>query len=285
MTTSQDFLADLLQASRLTAIVDIGANPIDGTPPYQRMLAKHLCTVVGFEPQAAALESLNTRKSDFETYLPYAVGDGSRGVLKVCQASGMSSLLTPEPSILECFLGFVGWGTVIQEVPVVTKTLDSIVEIDALDLLKIDVQGGELSVFRNGSSRLAKAVAVQTEVSFVPLYKNQPIFGEIDLALRALGFIPHMFAQINKRMILPCHNENQPFAPMNQLLEADIVYVRNFSQPDNMESDQLKHLALIAHHCYGSYDLTIKCLHDLTLRGSIDSNAVGQYLSFLKQPN
>ena len=42
---------------------------------------------------------------------------------------------------------------------------------------------------------------------------------------------------------------------MNQLLEADVVYVRDFTFPDKMSSEQLKHLALIAHHCYGSYDL------------------------------
>jgi hypothetical protein len=34
-----DPLFDLLQPARLTAVVDIGANPIDGDPPYKRMLA------------------------------------------------------------------------------------------------------------------------------------------------------------------------------------------------------------------------------------------------------
>ena len=46
-----DFLSDLLGPARLTSVVDIGANPVDGDPPYKPMLEKRLCRVTGFEPQ------------------------------------------------------------------------------------------------------------------------------------------------------------------------------------------------------------------------------------------
>lgn len=282
MTDATDRLADFLRAERLTAVVDIGANPIDGDPPYKKMLTKRLCTLVGFEPQSEALAKLNESKSDLETYLPYAVGDGSCGTLKICQAPGMTSLFTPEPRILNQFWGFSQFGRVLREVEVDTRTLDSITEIGAFDFLKIDVQGGELAVFRGGRLRLGGAVAIQAEVSFMPLYKNQPVYGEIDLALRGLGFVPHMFASINKRMILPLHNAENPGAVMNQLLEADVVYVRDFTFPDRMSDEQFKHLAMIAHHCYGSYDLAAHCIHQLAQRGSLPPDAVGQYLSILK---
>jgi hypothetical protein len=85
MTTS-DPLIELLSPERLTAVVDIGANPIDTDPPYKRMLVNRLCTLVGFEPQAEGLAKLNAMKSDLETYLPYAVGDGGSGILKICHA-------------------------------------------------------------------------------------------------------------------------------------------------------------------------------------------------------
>jgi hypothetical protein len=130
--------------------------------------------------------------------------------------------------------------------------------------------------------RLGSAVAIQAEVSFMSLYKNQPVYGEIDLALRGLGFVPHMFASINKRMILPLHNAQNPGAVMNQLLEADVVYVRDFTFPDRMSDEQFKHLAMIAHHCYGSYDLAAHCVHQLAQRGCLPSDAVAQYLTILK---
>jgi hypothetical protein len=126
---------------------------------------------------------------------------------------------------------------------------------------------------------LTGAVMVHTEVSFVPLYKGQPVFGDIDLALRALGFIPHMFANINKRMILPVHYADNLYASMNQLLEADIVYVRDFTQPDRMNSEQLKHMALVAHHCYGSYDLAANCIQHLISRSVVPPDSIERYLA------
>jgi FkbM family methyltransferase len=280
MTTIADPLFEILRPERLTAVVDIGANPIalDGDPPYKPMLMKRLCTLVGFEPQAEGFAALNAQKSDLETYLPYAVGDGGRGILNLCLARGMSSLLTPNPRILDCFPHFDEFGRVVGEAPVETRALDSIAEIKALDFLKIDVQGSELSIFRSGSARLAGAVALQTEVSFVPLYKNQPVFGDIDLALRALGFLPHMVVNLSKRMILPLHRTNEPYAAMNQVLEADVVYVRDFTEPDRMSAEQLKHLALIAHHCYQSYDLAAKCIRDLALRGFAPEDGLDRYM-------
>jgi hypothetical protein len=35
-------LRDILSPSRLTSIVDVGANPIDSHPPYRRMLEEGL---------------------------------------------------------------------------------------------------------------------------------------------------------------------------------------------------------------------------------------------------
>ena len=282
MTVSKDPFASLLRADRLTAVVDIGANPIDGAPPYKGMLQKRICTLVGFEPQPEALARLNAGKSDMETYLPYAVGDGTRGTLKVCQAPGMTSLYMPNPRVLSMFPNFIHFGRVVREIEIETRTLDSVSEIGQLDFLKIDVQGSELAIFNNGKSRLGDAVAVHTEVSFIPLYLGQPVFGDIDLAMRELGFVPHMFAAINKRMILPLHNASNPNMTMNQLLEADIVYVRDFTDPESMSVEQLKHLALIAHHCYGSIDLATNCLHQLMQRGAMGADAIERYLAIVK---
>jgi len=274
-------VAELLAAERLTAIVDIGANPTDGFPPYYHMLKQRLCTVIGFEPQAAEFEMLMARKGDLETYLPYAVGDGSTGTLNICQAPGMSSLLTPDVAALDCFPFYSHFGTVRRQVPLETRTLDSMSEIKALDYLKIDVQGSELTIFRNGRSLLSNAVAVQTEVSFVQFYKDQPGFGEIDTELRALGFIPHMFTNIEKRMILPIQNVNDRLAHINQMLEGDIVYVRNFTQAEKMSVEQLKHLALVAHYVYGSYDLAGNCIYHLMSRGVLPSDSVTRYLALI----
>lgn len=272
-------LTDFLQPERLTSVVDVGANPIDGDPPYKPLLQRRLCRLVGFDPFPDVLNPLNAAKSDLETYLPYAIGDGGSHVLKLCRGIGFASLLQPDPVALMHFPQFSELGQVVREIALDTRRLDDIAEIDAIDLLKIDIQGSELSVFAHGRDRLAKAVAIQTEVSFIPLYKNQPVFGDIDLALRGLGFVPHMFAAINKKMIAPMMGPN-PAAAINQVVEADMVYVRDFLKADAMSSEQLKHLAIIAHYCYGSIDLAANCIHHLESRGAVLAGTKGRYLNF-----
>jgi FkbM family methyltransferase len=278
---SDDPLLKLFRPERLTAVVDIGANPIDGDPPYKTLLQIRGCRLTGFEPQAEALATLNTRKSDLETYLPNVIADGKPATLRICRAPGMTSLYKPAAQMLKHFHGFPEWGTVVKEIAVLTTRLDDVIAEDALDFLKIDIQGGELTAIENGQRCLTRAVAIQTEVSFFPLYEGQPTFAEVDQALRKLGFIPHTFAAINRRMIAPLYDEKKPYAALNQLLEADVVYVRDFTQPQRMSDDQLKHLGIIAHHCYRSFDLATNCIFHLCQRQAIPADSIQRYAALM----
>jgi FkbM family methyltransferase len=278
-----DPLFALLQLDRLPSVVDIGANPIDGTPPYRPLLEKELCQLTGFEPQAAALAELNKKKGRLENYLPHVVGDGSNCSFNVCRASGMSSVFLPNPKVLKLFANFSTWGEVVDTISLPTRRLDDIAEVEKIDYLKIDVQGSELSVINNGKLKLGRAVCIQTEVSFIALYQDQPVFGDIDLALRALGLVPHAFVAINKRLIAPAFDANNPYAGLNQLIEADVVYVRDFADADAMDVEQLKHLALIAHHCYRSHDLVLNCFAHLIKRDALPGEAMDRYMAIIRQ--
>jgi FkbM family methyltransferase len=274
-----DALRELVSPSRLTHVVDVGANPLDGgKPPYLPMLNAGICHVTGFEPQHEALLTLQRMRGPNELYLPYAVGDGSSHTLKVCRAAGMTSLLEPNPLTLALFPSLQPLAEVIQRVPVETRRLDDIREIEHLDLLKIDIQGGELPVFQNGTAKLAETVAIQTEVSFMPWYQNQPPFGEVDSELRRQGFVPHCFTEVRGRRIGNFTVGGVAPQCLNQLTEADIVYARDFTHPDVIADEQLKHLALIAHHCYRSFDLAFQCLVLLEERQVLETGSSQRYL-------
>lgn len=278
---SQNGLSELLQPAHMTVVVDVGANPIDGAPPYAKMLAAGLCEVIGFEPQADALAALMSRKGSRERYLPIAVGDGRPHVLNICRASGMTSLLQPNMAVLELFGSLRHSGEVIQKVPIQTCRLDDVAEIVHFDLIKIDIQGGELSVFRGGTARLSAAVAIHTEVSFITLYEGQPSFGDIDLELRKQGFVPHAIAALKKWPIAPCVVNGNPRQPLNQVIEADMVYVRDISRPALLSDEQLKQIALIAHHCYGSFDLALRCIVLLEQRKVLPTGAQRAYIDLV----
>jgi FkbM family methyltransferase len=243
------------------------------------MLSAGLCHVTGFEPQREPLLALQRACGPNELYLPYAVGDGNAHTLKLCRASGMTSLLEPDPTTLGLFPTLQSLGEVVERVPLATRRLDDISEIEHLDLLKIDIQGTELAVFRNARTKLAEAVAIQTEVSFMTWYQNQPLFGEVDLELRSQGFIPHCFAEVRGRAIGAFVVEGGARPRLTQLTEADIVYVRDFTHPDVMTGEQLKQLALIAHHCYGTFDLAYRCVALLEERHVVEIGSSRRYLA------
>jgi FkbM family methyltransferase len=283
MNDSVSPVLDLVRCSRLTRVVDIGANLIEGEPSYKPMLDAKLCRVIGLEPQQDALAELLQRRGPLENYLPYAVGDGGKHRLTLTGASGMASLFRPDPKRLALFNGFTDWGVTKGEVEISTQRLDDIEEIGEFDLLTIDIQGGELMAFQNGREKLQQAVAVQTEVSFVPLYEKQPVFGQVDLELRSQGFLPHSFKEIKRWSISPTIFAGNFCVGQNQLLEADIVYVRDIAYPERLTDEQLSHLAMIAFHVYGSVDLAHFCIRQLSQRGCTSAQAGVQFLDRIEQ--
>ena len=156
MNANSDPLFDLLRPERLTSVVDIGANPLDRRRPALQADA----ATSGCAPWSASSRSPRrwtsciAQKGDLETYLPYAVGgETQRHCCKVCHAPGMTSLLHAGAAHAgTCFPGFADFGHVLKEVPIETRALDGIAEITHIDHLKIDVQGSELNIFRNGAA-------------------------------------------------------------------------------------------------------------------------------------
>jgi FkbM family methyltransferase len=271
----------VLAPQRLTRVLDVGANPIDGDPPYKAMLDSRLCEVVGFEPNPQAFERLQRRKGPNEVYLPFAVGDGEAHVLNIYKAAGFSSLLEIRPEIRDLLPSFSRGTELSRQLPVVTQKIDSCDEIPDFDFLKIDIQGGELSVLQNAHRKLSSAIAVQIEVSFLPLYQSQPGFGQIDVELRSLGFLPHTFVALKKWLIAPITKKGRRWDPINQLLEGDLVYFRDYTNPDHMSDEQLRHLAMVAHYCYGSFDVSARCMQILDNRLGAGSGLLHSYVEAL----
>lgn len=249
-------LLDSAQESRVRIkVVDVGANPIDGQPPYAPLMSTGQADIVGFEPNPAALAELLAKKGPNETYMPFAVGDGQRHTLHICQAPGMTSLLEPNENVLKLFHGFSDWGRVMGTEEIDTVRLDDIPETNGVDYLKIDIQGGELMVFQSAPRRLADALVIHTEVEFLPLYKGQPLFSDVDSFLRSQGFVLHRFEPLVSRAMKPILVNNSPYAPFKQTIWADAIFVRSFLNLSGLDRTELLKLSTILHDCYQAYDL------------------------------
>jgi FkbM family methyltransferase len=252
-------------------ILDIGANPIGGDPPYAKLLADGRAEIIGFEPNPAAFAMLQTEKGDAETYLPHAVGDGGRHVLHICQAPGMTSLLEPDPAVLQLFHGFPDWGRVLSTKPIDTVRLDDLEQTRGTEMIKIDIQGAELMVLQNATDRLATTLLIQTEVEFLPLYRGQPLFAEVDSFLRSHGFMLHRFFPSVSRVVQPLLVNNDVFAGLGQIVWADAVFIRDLTQMDRLTDAQLIAMATLLHYCYRSVDVALHLLgeHDRRTGGAL----------------
>ena len=253
----------LLDLSCRVKVVDVGANPLEDVPPYLPMLRNGHATVIGFEPNPEALQRLNAAKGAAELYFPYAVGDGSRRTINFCAAQSMTSLLKPNMELLSLLPRFAEWSRVVATAEIETVRLDDVPETDGMDMLKIDIQGGELMVFENAVDRLRNGLVVHTEVLFVAMYHDQPTYTDLDLCLRQLGYVLHRFEPLISRTVGPL-DVGRPYEGMGQLIWADAIFVRDFMKLDQLTDEQLLRFAVILHDCYRSYDLVLLLLaeHD-----------------------
>ncbi|MEZ5758829.1 MAG: FkbM family methyltransferase [Emcibacteraceae bacterium] len=96
-------------------------------------------------------------------------------------------------------------------------TLDSLLEGENVDFIKIDTQGYELEVFRGGIKTLAKAQAVLMEVSLIEINKGAPLIEEVLTFMKMQGFVSYDIVEIHRRPLDGATNQ------------IDILFVRHDS--------------------------------------------------------
>jgi len=241
-------------------VVDIGAMYLGpNKDSFDALLKKGDVSIVGFEPVQSECERLNAmhgvgKHAAKRLYLPYAVGDGSIRTFNITNSLATSSLYEPYTELLDKFQNLENYVQVVQRKEMQTRRLDDIPEAAGADYIKVDVQGAELDVFRGAKNVLKDVVVVQTEVEFVPLYRGQPLFAEVDQILRENGFLFHKLSSTAGRMFKPLIRDNNPDKHGSQMLWADAVYIKNFMNLDELSSEKLLKLAIILHEIYDSLD-------------------------------
>jgi FkbM family methyltransferase len=276
------YLLGLLPFARLTTFCDVGANPIS-EPPYLGLLRAGACRVVGFEPNPEAFAELEKAKGPNEIYFPQAVGDGKTHILHLYRNPGLSSIFEPHLPGLKA-LGRRGWAQMAQDVEMKTVALDKIADLPPFDCLKIDIQGGEKIVFKNGRKAMANAVAVIVEMRWMQLYEGEPMAGGVDDELRAQGFILHKF-MFNKGAMLANSQMRRLQRSLNsdQLIDGDAVYLRHPGKLEELSDDQLCHLALLGAAIVSSNSLVVAALDELVRRGKVDRGAPAAYVDTLPE--
>lgn len=276
---TQAGLQGLLGTVEPLQVLDVGAACLAEVPIYKPLLDLGLAHLSAFEGDQRQIEQIHRTYAPHVTVYPDFLFDGSRQTLyEASGPSGMTSLLKPRAKALKFFNGFERFGQVLRTASVQTRRLDDIEELPALDFVKLDIQGAELTVLKNGLNKLAGCLAIQLEISFICLYENQPGFGEVDVWMRSRGFVPHRFIDVKRWSIAPTVRNQDARVPFNQLLEGDIVYIRDPLRLSALSAGQLRKAALLAHHGFQSPDLCVHLLLELSSRGLLPPGAHLRYL-------
>ncbi|NTT87499.1 FkbM family methyltransferase [Tabrizicola fusiformis] len=269
-----------LPFARLTRVVDVGANPLLDAAPYAALLRLGGCDVVGFEPQDKAFAALMRDKGPNETYFPHAVGDGSAQILHLYTSQGFASVFPPNPEARILATG--DWQEITAKVPFQTVRLDDLDTLGAVDLIKIDIQGGEAAVLAHALGALGEAVVVITEQRYFRLYEGEPMAAGVDAVLTAQGFAIHKLLSINSFQL---NSSRRKFlareATADQAVDGDVAYIRNPAGIAGWSDQQVLHLTLLASLVLESHSLVLYCLDEAVRRGLARRNLADAYLRLL----
>ena len=265
-------------------IIDIGAAAIAEKPIYSKLVEDQIANLNAFEGDKRQSDKLKSRYGNNVKLYNEFLFDGSVQNLYLAHPdSGMTSLFKPSEKVLKFFNGFSKFGKIEKIEKIKTEKLDNIFELPHIDFAKLDIQGSELTVLKNGVEKLKNCLAIQLEVSFVCLYEDQPSFGEVDLWMRSNGYLPHTFLDIKRWSISPTIFNNNFRQPGNQLLESDIIYIKDPFKLDLLSTNQLKKFILISHYLFKSIDLSVYLILELERRNVLDKQTFKNYISNFKK--
>lgn len=167
-------------------LIDIGAaGAIE--PRWKKI--EPVLNYIGFEPDERSRISLEQKENNCLKYtiLPYALWETKGNIaINLCKAPQVSSYYPPNREFLDLFPNPKRFDIESSET-LDTEKLDDL-NLASADFMKIDIQGGELNALRGGVSLLEKTLGLELEVEFLPLYSQQPLFGEISEFLSKSGF-------------------------------------------------------------------------------------------------
>ena len=263
-------------------IAQIGSRKLSGADDYSSqswgIFAPNL-TIYGFEADADECKRMNQNLKERnirhqEKHIPIALSNTQgKSQLYVTKEKACSSLYEPNGNYASRFRSSLPEFLTLDYISEIeTTTLDSFCAselIDTIDFLQVDVQGAELNIFQ-GAQQIIKnsTLAIQTEVEFAPIYKNQPLFADVDNHLRQQGFFLQGFKGlhcISKKSFPVEIKAGIPQYLSGQLLWSDAFYFQDLlSQPSSVSPEKLLKQACIADILYFP-DYALELLEYLTV--------------------
>ena len=255
-------LVEIIKKNKLNcnfSIIEIGALQIDSKkePFYELLEYFPSSRIYGFEIEKEVCDKMNLESLKQITYYPYALGKtNEKRKLYITQHPMCSSLYRPNEDLNKLYNN-LEVTKLIKESEIETISLDFFAEkyeVIDIDFIKIDVQGSELDIFQGAAKSLQNVLQIVCEVEFIPLYENQPLFGDVCNLLKKNDLIFNKFLGLAGRSLKPIMLNNNPNLA-SQHMWSDAIFIKDIQKLENTSDEKLIKLSLLA--CvYNSYDLS-----------------------------
>ena len=218
--------------------------------------------IIGFEVDKNICKKMNSVSKVGVKYFPFAIGK-KKEIRKFYETNHpmCSSLYKPNHNLLSLYnnmeISFLK-----EESEIETVDLDTFVsenKIGNVDFLKIDVQGAELDIFKGATKTLKNSLFIISEVEFLKIYENQPLFGDVCNFLSDNDFMFHKFLGMGGRSLKPLILNNNKNFP-SQHLWSDAIFIKNVLMIKKLTSREILKLSVIS-ILYECFDLGFFCLN------------------------
>lgn len=188
---------------KIETVLDVGANT-GQFRDFLRFEVSFTGFIHSFEPVSALVEKLRERQLADARWLvhPFALGSETGWhPINITASNDFSSFLPPSHTISP---ELSSKNTIVSIENVAVHRLDEVVarELANIDLgrtyLKLDTQGFDLEVLRGATSTISRIPALQTEVSFQPLYEHMPNVWDSMRAFGDAGFAVSDFFLVSR---------------------------------------------------------------------------------------
>ena len=263
-TVIKQLLGQFTSQSAPLTVLDIGAM---GGMDLEWKAIEDVIALIGLEPDIRAFEQLcSTSRRHYIHALAWSQSENLS--LNITRSPGKSSIYFPNKELLKQFPNSERFD-VIQTISVPdfqVFPLDTLLnkhEIKDVDFLKLDTQGSELDILKGSEGILGKSIlGLKVEVEFIEIYKNQPLFPEIDCFLRKFGF--ELF---DLKRTYWKRNQFSKIQGKGQLVFGDALYLKNvnvlMSYPSmTIAADARLKISKLISICvvYGLYDYALYLL-------------------------